>query len=191
MATSRRRTGVDRYLLQGERLVLQVREHWIALAEPVATTVAAIALATGLDAVATKTTQAVGQAAWILVLVLMARLAILAFEWYHTWFVATDKRLLLLYGVVTRRVAMMPLAKVTDMSYSRSIPGQLLGYGKFVLESAGQDQALREIPHVAHPDQTYRAICAEIFGVADESPDENPIPPPAEPTQAIDTSSLW
>lgn len=187
MPTGHRRTGVDRYLLQGERLVLQAREHWVALAEPIATTVIGIALATGLDAVSTKSTQAVGQAAWILVLVLMARLAVLAFEWYHTWFVATDKRLLLLYGFFTRRVAMMPLAKVTDMSYSRSIPGHLFGYGKFVLESAGQDQALREIEHVANPDQTYRAICAEIFGVADE----DRVPPSAEVTQEIDTSSLW
>ena len=63
---------------------------------------------------------------------------------------------------------MMPLAKVTDMSYNRSPLGRLLGYGTFVMESAGQDQALHRVEWVPDPDQTYRAICAEIFGVDDE-----------------------
>ena len=74
-----------------------------------------------------------------------------AVEWHHNWFVATDKRLLLRYGIITHKVAMMPLIKVTDMSYVRSIPGQFLGYGRFVLESAGQDQALREVKWVPGP----------------------------------------
>ena len=48
---------------------------------------------------------------------------------------------------------MMPLIKVTDMSYNRSVPGRILGYGRFVMESAGQDQALREVNWVPDPDQ--------------------------------------
>jgi hypothetical protein len=67
---------------------------------------------------------------------------------------------------------MMPLMKVTDMSYERSVPGRILGYGRFVMESAGQDQALREVNWVPEPDEHYRAICAEIFGVADHSLDD-------------------
>jgi hypothetical protein len=68
---------------------------------------------------------------------------------------------------------MMPLLKVTDMSYVRSIPGQFLGFGKFVLESAGQDQALREVKWVPNPDQTYRDICAEIFHIVPPPGDED------------------
>jgi hypothetical protein len=94
-------------------------------------------------------------------------------NWHHNWFVATDKRLLLRYGLVVHKVAMMPLLKVTDMSYVRSIPGQFLGYGKFVLESAGQDQAMREVKWVPQPDETYRAICAEIFHIVPPSDDED------------------
>ena len=40
---------------------------------------------------------------------------------------------------------MMPLAKVTDMSFQRTAVGQILGYGEFIVESAGQDQALRNV----------------------------------------------
>ena len=51
------------------------------------------------------------------------------------------------------------------MSYVRSIPGQLLGYGRFIMESAGQDQAMRTVEWVPRPDETYRAICAVIFNI--------------------------
>ena len=107
-------------------------------------------------------------------------------EWRHDWFVATDKRLLLFYGFITRKVSMMPLIKVTDMSYERSVPGRLLGYGRFVMESAGQDQALHEVNWVPEPDHNYRVICAEIFGVSSVAPSDGPCggwadPPPAPP----------
>jgi hypothetical protein len=52
---------------------------------------------------------------------------------------------------------------VTDLSYNRSPLGRLLGYGEFVLESAGQDQAMHRVPWLPSPDELYRRICAEIF----------------------------
>jgi hypothetical protein len=50
------------------------------------------------------------------------------------------------------------------MTYDRSLLGRLVGYGKFVLESAGQDQALSVIDHVPDADTHYRAICTQLFG---------------------------
>ena len=44
-------------------------------------------------------------------------------NWRRDWFVATDKRFLLFYGFIRRKVAMMPLLKVTDMTYDRSLLG--------------------------------------------------------------------
>src|SRR3954454_9309252 len=165
--------GLAPILLPGERLVAAVRAHRGRLAEPVITTTLGFVAALWVDSNVTKSTQAVGTAVWWLFLALLARLVWRLADWSHNWFVATDKRLLLRYGLMTHRVAMMPLLKVTDMSYVRSIPGQFLGYGKFVLESAGQDQALREVKWVPHPDQTYRDICAEIFHIVPPPGDED------------------
>ena len=162
--------GLAPILLPGERLVTAVRAHWAKLAEPVATATLALSAAVWVDSNVTKSTQAVGTIFWWLFFALLVRLLWRLLDWSHNWFVATDKRLLLRYGLISHKVAMMPLLKVTDMSYVRSIPGQFLGYGKFVLESAGQDQALREVKWVPNPDQTYRDICAEIFHI---------VPPPA------------
>ena len=165
--------GLAPILLPGERLVTAVRAHWAKLAEPVATTTLGFVAAIWVDSNVTRSTQLLGTAFWWIFLGLLGRLVWCLVDWSHNWFVATDKRLLLRHGLVTHKVAMMPLLKVTDMSYVRSIPGQLLGYGKFVLESAGQDQALREVKWVPHPDRTYRDICAEIFHIVPPPGDED------------------
>jgi hypothetical protein len=70
---------------------------------------------------------------------------------------------MLTLGIITRKVAMIPLGKVTDMRYDRPPLGQILGYGSFVLESAGQDQAFRVVEHVPNPDILYRRISEELF----------------------------
>ncbi|ANC29688.1 PH domain-containing protein [Isoptericola dokdonensis] len=146
-----------RYVLGQERVALATRLHWSSLLEPVATTLAATVLAGWLHSVT-----GVGWV-WLLWLVVAGRLLLKIAEWNYEWFVATDKRLILTYGFVIHKVAMMPLTKVTDMGYSRTPTGQLLGYGRFVMESAGQDQALRQIDYVPDPDRTYRTLCDTMF----------------------------
>jgi hypothetical protein len=115
-------------------------------------------------------------------LFLVVRLGYRIVEWYTDWFIATNKRVLLTYGVFTRRVAMMPLIKVTDMSYNRSILGRLIGYGEFVLESAGQEQALRTVSYLPRPDELYEEICTEIFGDRSTTGASAPTPPGGGPT---------
>ncbi|HEV7172824.1 PH domain-containing protein [Pedococcus sp.] len=184
----RRHDELDRYLLDGERLVTAVHQHWGKIAEPVATTMVGTVAALWVDAAMPASMRLASTIVWWLWFALVARLAYLVIEWRHDWFVATDKRLLLFYGFVTRKVSMMPLMKVTDMSYERSIPGRVFGYGRFVMESAGQDQALHEVNWVPSPDANYRAICAEMFRVADRGLPEDGVwdarnddagPPPA------------
>ena len=157
--------GLAPILLPGESLIIVVREHWAHLVEPVASTIAAFALALFVDSNVTSATQFFATALWWVFFAVAIRLLWRLAEWRHNWFIATEKRLLLRYGLITHKVAMMPLAKVTDMTYERTVPGQLIGYGRFIMESAGQDQALHVINWVPNPDATYRAICAEIFHI--------------------------
>jgi len=177
--------SVRRYVLPEERVVLAVRHHWAKLVEPVVTTLVGFVLVAWLVDAATGAIGDAAQWIWWLWFVLLVRLGWRALEWRTEWFVATDKRMLLLHGLITRNVAMMPLGKVTDMSYSRSVVGRFLGYGEFILESAGQDQAMRRITWVAHPDATYRDLCATIFtspwatlGAPGKAPVSSPPGPP-------------
>jgi Bacterial PH domain len=186
----RRNHELDRYLLDGERLVTAVHQHWGKVAEPVASAVAGGVVAFWLDAEVDPSVGLLSTIAWWGWFALVLRAAWELAQWRHDWFIATDKRLLLFHGFITRRVSMMPLTKVTDMSYERSVPGRVFGYGRFVMESAGQDQALHKVNWVPDPDHHYRAICAEIFGVADHDrlfpvedrwDDEQPPGPPPIP----------
>lgn len=61
----------------------------------------------------------------------------------------------------------MPLRKVTDMTYQRPLVGRLFaghGWGTFVFESAGQDQAFHTLSFLPEPDLLYRQLTEEIFG---------------------------
>ena len=58
---------------------------------------------------------------------------------------------------------MIPLTKVADMSLQRSTLGQLLGYGQFIFESAGQNQAMRIVDLLPYPEQLYLEVCGLIF----------------------------
>ena len=165
--------GLDRYLLRGEHLVAEIHRHRIVLLKPFLAVVGAAALAIWIDLnVGGTGSSPVVRLVWAAALVVLAWALWRWAEWRNERFVVTDKRILLFRGFVTKRVPMMPLTKVTDMTYERSILGRLLGYGTFVLESAGQDQALSRIDHVPNSDENYRKIIAEIFGVSDESAEE-------------------
>ncbi|MDO5711955.1 MAG: PH domain-containing protein [Micrococcales bacterium] len=154
---------LERYLLKGEHIVVAVHRHWATVAEPVALAVVGLALASWLSATVHGRGAAFGDLGWWLSFALLGRALFYLWEWRREWFIATDRRLLLIYGFIVRKVDMMPLGKVTDMTYHRSVAGRLLGYGTFVLESAGQDQALSRLYFIPKPDATYKSIIAQIF----------------------------
>jgi uncharacterized membrane protein YdbT with pleckstrin-like domain len=85
-------------------------------------------------------------------------------QWRADRIIVTDRRIFEVSGVLTRNVASMPLAKMTDITYRRSILGRLFGYGELIVETAGQDQALQRISHLPRPDDFYRTITWLVTG---------------------------
>lgn len=85
-------------------------------------------------------------------------------EWNRSLFFFTPYRIIYIHGILTRKIAMLPMGKVTDMRYDRTPAGQFLDYGLFVIESAGQEQALRDLNYVPEPDETYKQIVDWLFG---------------------------
>jgi uncharacterized membrane protein YdbT with pleckstrin-like domain len=153
----------EKYLLPTERTVIRARRHWAILAGAGFQAVVLLLLAMLLLAVG-QGSSAVRQFASWLVLVAVLRFAFVVGEWYVERFVVTDQRVILTSGIITRKVAMMPLSKVTDMTYQRSVLGQMLGYGVFIVESAGQDQALSRVDFLPRPDRLYIQVAELLFG---------------------------
>jgi membrane protein YdbS with pleckstrin-like domain len=155
---------VMRYLFPTEKFRGEWRKHWSYLADQFLYG----ALATFffgwlwgfLMAHHQRTLSTVVVILWLLVMLWVAsRVA----DWYFNRFILTNKRIMQVSGIVARTVAMMPLLRVTDMRYEQTTFGRLLGYGDFLIESAGQDQALREVRHLPHPNELYLRIVEEMY----------------------------
>jgi membrane protein YdbS with pleckstrin-like domain len=154
--------SIYRVLLPHERRVITVRFHPAVLIKPVAHALAGLAVA-GLVSVIPKIPGDFLLVIWLAWLLLLIRLLYAIYVWLEDYFVVTSQRLLVAKGVLTKSVNMMPLTKVTDMRFERSPWGRILGYGTFIVESAGQDQALRRIDHLPYPEQLYLEVCGLIF----------------------------
>jgi uncharacterized membrane protein YdbT with pleckstrin-like domain len=155
--------SVNRYLLPHERQVITVHQHPAVLIRPIFEVLIGLAIAGWLTTTFAKANGTAVLVIWILWGLVFLRLVIKVVEWGETYFVVTSQRFLLATGLLTRKVNMMPLSKVTDMSFQRSTMGRILGYGEFILESAGQDQALNKVDHLPYPEQLYLEVCGLIF----------------------------
>jgi|ERR1700691_4374052 uncharacterized membrane protein YdbT with pleckstrin-like domain len=164
-------TSVNKYLLPHERQVITVHQHPAVLIRPIFEVLVGLAIAGWLSNSVAHGNGTVILIIWILWVLLLIRLAVKVFEWTETYFVVTSQRMLLATGLIAKKVNMMPLTKVTDMSFQRSSFGRILGYGEFIVESAGQDQALSHVDHLPYPEQLYLEVCGLIFKDKEESPD--------------------
>lgn len=94
------------------------------------------------------------------------------YERRHNSFVATNKRIMKVEGILHLTVPMMRHSKVTDMSLDQPLIGRMLGFGSITIESAGQNQPIRDVRYVRYPTQTYRRLCEIIFD--EEYPEMTP-----------------
>jgi membrane protein YdbS with pleckstrin-like domain len=154
---------VARYLFPTERYRGEWRRHLIHLASPI--TVGAVAtLALGwLSGLAARFAGVSWLILFLFWLAIMGYLGWRVADWHFDRFILTNKRVMKVSGIITRKVAMMPLLRVTDMKYEQTPLGRILNYGTFVLESAGQDQALREVPHLPNPNELYLRVVEEMY----------------------------
>ena len=157
-------TLVSRYLFPTERYRGEWKRHWIHLSGPLGIGAGATVLLGYLAGFLTKqNVDGLVTAAVLIWLAVIGWVAWKVFDWYFDRFILTNKRVMVVNGIITRKVAMMPLLRVTDMKYEQSALGRMLSYGTFVLESAGQDQALREVKHLPNPNELYLRVVEEMY----------------------------
>jgi membrane protein YdbS with pleckstrin-like domain len=157
---------LEKYLLPSEEHTVMIRRHPALLLRYLLETLGALIVASLLTAVVSGSTAVT--VIWVGWLLVASRLAFKVFEWSDEFFAVTGVRVMLIHGILTRRVDMMPLKKITDLTVNRSILGRMLGYGTIVLESAGQDQALSKVEYVPEPEAIYLDISSVAFGHGDD-----------------------
>jgi uncharacterized membrane protein YdbT with pleckstrin-like domain len=162
---------VDKYLLPHEQQVITVRKHPAVMLTPIVWAAGGLIVAAVLSDTLLKHHSTLMLLVWIGWGLIFLRFLWEAMNWSVAYFVVTSHRFILTSGLLNRKVAMMPLVKVTDMTFRRTLPGRMFGYGTFVLESAGQDQALSRVDFIPYPEQLYLEVCALIFPSKDPSDD--------------------
>jgi uncharacterized membrane protein YdbT with pleckstrin-like domain len=164
-----RAKGFRRYLMTNEQSVLAVRRHPASLLKYVFYVFGGLILA---GFVSEWLGPGAGMAAvwfgWLFVLGLLIWKVV---TWSIEYFIVTEFRLMYIQGLIDRRIGMIPLKKVTDIKLERPLQGRLLDYGTFIMESAGQDQALRNVTYMPYPEQLYFEVSTMIFGVLDPDDD--------------------
>ena len=154
---------IDEYLLPTERRVIRVRQHWAVMAKHLVQT-ALFLLLLVIGERYLPDSVLVDNVTFYLGLAAVLRFTVLTALWWIERIVITDKRVMLAQGLLVHNVGMMPLSKVTDLTFQRTLGGRMLGYGTMVVESAGQIQALNRIDYMPRPEEIYEALSELVFG---------------------------
>jgi Bacterial PH domain len=142
---------IGRHLLreEGEVIVDEVPHHWIVFVLPLLEAAAAIVV----FLVFLMSPVGIAWFPLLICLALLLHAGYRALVQHMDRFVVTNMRVFRVNGVLTQKLATMPLARILDISVVKPLNGRLLGYGHFTFENAAQAQGLREIRFVARPDE--------------------------------------
>jgi membrane protein YdbS with pleckstrin-like domain len=153
----------EKYLLPDEPPVIATRRHPAVLVRPLVRGVPAVVVGVWvlqLD----PDNRVTSVAGLLLVLGALVYLGLHVAEWWVRHLLVTRRRVLLTSGVIIRTVAVMPLRRITDLTWKETFWGQLLGYGTFRFESAGQQQGLDVVTFMPNAGALYKRLSELMFG---------------------------
>ena len=122
-------------LNDGEEVVLDLRPHWIYMAEPTLAVLGSIVvgiIALKIDVSFIKLLAA------LLVLGCLGWFGIRYAKWSNTNFVVTSDRVIHRVGVIAKHGIEIPLERINTVFFNQSIFERLLGAGDLGIESAGE-----------------------------------------------------
>jgi uncharacterized membrane protein YdbT with pleckstrin-like domain len=174
---------VAKYVLDDEEVVLTRRRHWAVLIEPTLKFLPVFVVGGWLFLLDPEN-RVTSSAGLLMLLGACAYYGLRLAEWWMRHFIVTRRRVLLTSGVIVRTVTLLPLRRITDLTWQETLLGQVLGYGTFRFESAGQDQALRRLTFMPSAQELYREVSRLLFGAdygGASSGDDEGNPEPAAP----------
>lgn len=141
---------IERHLLfdEGEVVIDEVRRHWVAFWRAALEAAGSVVF----FIVFLLSPVAGGWFPFLISFALGAHAVWLALSENMDRFVITNMRVFRIRGVLSRKLATMPIARILDITVDKPLLGRLLGYGHFTFESAAQEQGLRDIRFVGDPD---------------------------------------
>ncbi|MBA3234196.1 MAG: PH domain-containing protein [Propionibacteriales bacterium] len=133
---------------EGEVVIDEVRHHWVVYWRAVLEVSAAVAL----FVVFLVSSVQVGWLPFVLCWGFACHAGWLGLNEHMDRFVITNMRVFRVRGVLSRKLATMPITRILDITVEKPLLGRALNYGHFIFESAAQEQGLKDIRYVGSPD---------------------------------------
>jgi uncharacterized membrane protein YdbT with pleckstrin-like domain len=134
----RRMPFPKRLLADHERMVLDLRPHWIALVAPVVVAVLLIGAEIVLFALFDPP-RVIGWAAALAGAVLFLAIPVRSFlAWVTSHFVVTSDRVIHRSGWLAKRSMEIPLERINDVRFEQSVLERVVGAGDLRIESGGE-----------------------------------------------------
>jgi hypothetical protein len=107
---------------------------------------------------------------WLVYGIVFLYLAYKAGAWAVSYFVITDRQMILVAGLGARRYASVPISKVTSWYLRESFEGRILGYKSLVFKADNDDRVVRTIGYVPSP--AVEEIAGALSSIPQEAGDE-------------------
>jgi hypothetical protein len=107
---------------------------------------------------------------WVLWGLVLLYLVYKFMAWAVSYFVITDRQLILMVGTLARRVAAVPIGQVTNWYLRQSLGGRLLGYRSLVFKQGNASGVVRTIGYI--PDIAIEGIEEALPSYARTAGDE-------------------
>lgn len=158
-------------LNDGEHVILSTRTHVKALLLPAVVLILLAGVAGYLSSLPDGDQAGVWRIViWVIALLLVIWFVVAPFlGWLLTTYTFTTRRLITRTGVFTRRGHDIPLNRISDISYEKSLLDRMFGCGTLVVSDASElgRVELRDIPHV---EQAQLTVSDELYHRADPTP---------------------
>lgn len=153
-------------LADHEKVVFDIRPHWVALLAPAGWIVASTVIwIVGINLASDH----LSGGAEPFVERLLSGIALIAIlylgvfpilRWLNTHFVLTSDRLITRAGIIAKHSREIPLERINDVAFNQSVIERFLGAGDLMIESAGERGQSR-ITNVRKPEQVQLMIYKE------------------------------
>jgi len=142
----------QRLLTEDEHVVREFRPHWRMLFIPAAWTVLLVGVAVATHFLPPE--QQIFD--WVITAAALIAWLPLGFypfiQWWFTWYVLTNERLITRKGVLARKGTEIPLENINDVQFSQTILERVLHSGDLLIESAGT-QGQSRFHNIPEPEQ--------------------------------------
>ncbi len=159
-------------LNEGEHIVLSTRTHVKALILPTVVLIVVAGLAGYLSSLPDGDQAGTWRwVIWVIVAAILVWFVLKPYlDWLLTTYTFTNRRLITRTGILTRRGHDIPMNRISDISYEKSVIDRMFGCGTLVVSDASElgRVELRDIPQV---EQAQLTVSDELFHGARKTDD--------------------